>query len=204
VLSPSLLREFRCHVGCTACCNVSITLDFTDDEFQRFLWRDDVMTMAHSRFRRRYVTVNGHRFPIMSYPQYKDPRCPFLRPIRDDGVMGCGFWTSNNSTQPLECSSAPQVSIQTRGADTTVIMKRPFGRAWIWKVPPQCEFDPLLDTPGDLTHAVNLSGEITVLRRYQYWADFFRIPTHIPAIIATMQHLKEHIAKDGVHLVKVF
>jgi hypothetical protein len=202
-LSPSLLREFRCHVGCTACC-LSFTLDFTEDEFQRFLWRADISQEAHMRLRKRRITVNGRMFTIMSYPQYKDPSCPFLRATRPGGALGCGFWTTGNSTQPLECAAAPQISMTTRGPDTTVLMKRPFGRGWNWKVPPQCEFDPLLDGPGDLARAVDLRDEIALLRRYQHWADLLKIPTHLPAIISTMQHLKERVAKEGVHLVRVF
>jgi len=202
-LSPSLLRAFRCHVGCTACC-LSITLDFTEAEFARFVWSDDVAGPARHKFRPRKVQVNGFTYTILSYPQYQDPSCPFLRPTRPGGALGCGFWTQNNGTQPLECSAAPQLSMTTRGPDTTVLMKRPFGRGWAWKEKPQCEFEPTLDGIGDLARAVDLRDEIALLHRYQHWADVLHIPTHLPAIITAMHALRETVAERGVHLVQVF
>lgn len=201
-LSPSLLRAFHCHLGCTACC-LPITLDFTEEEFRKLHWSDDIEQAARLRFRPRRVVVNGYPYTIMSYPQYKDPACPFLRPTRPGGALGCGFWTANNATQPLECSSAPQLLMTTRGVGMTMITKHIFTRGFKWKVPPQCEFAPTITSVDDLARAVDLKDEIALLHRYQYWADFLHIPTHLPAIITAMQHLKETVEKQGAHLVQV-
>jgi hypothetical protein len=203
LLSPSLLRSFRCHVGCTACCGVTITLDFTEAEFQQFVWSASVDTPAREGFSKRRIAVNGETFTIMTFPQYKYPSCPFLRPTREGGAYGCGFWTATDSTQPLECHAAPQISITERGKGITVIAKRPFGRAWQWKVTPQCEFDSLIDGVGDLDRAVDLADEIDTLQRYQHWADMLHVPTYIPEIIAAMHILKDTCKQKGVHLVQV-
>jgi hypothetical protein len=202
-LSPSLLRVFRCHVGCTACC-LAITLDFTEDEFARFIWSADIAANAKTRFAPRRITVNGKTFTIYTCPQYLSPSCPFLIPSRPGGALGCGFWTTSNSTQPLECAAAPQLMMTTRGVGTTVLMKRPFGRGWAWKERPQCEFEPLLDSPGDLTRASDLRDEIALLHRYEHWAQTLEIPTHLPAVIDTMLRLNSTVANTGVHLVPVF
>jgi len=201
-LSPSLLRSFRCHVGCIACCGV-FTLDFTEGEFARFIWSADVDASARAGFTKRRIAVNSKTFTIMTFPQYKYDACPFLRPTREGGALGCGFWTAADSTQPLECHAAPQISITERGKGNTVIAKRPFGRAWQWKVKPECEFDNLIDTIADLDRAVDLDDEIDTLQRYQHWADMLGIPTYIPECIAAMRNLKDTCMQKGLHLVQV-
>lgn len=205
-LSPSLLRKFNCHTGCTACC-LPFTLDFTVYEALSFDWSEDIEGEFMNRFHSRGININGETYLIMSYPQYKDDKCPFLRPTREGGALGCGFWTSNNSTQPLECAAAPQLLISTRGQrhPGTVLSKRPFGRASQWKVVPECEFDPIIDKleklPEDTSHLVD--NEIMLLERYQHWAETLNIPTWIPQIITSMKVLPDLVESQGLHLIEV-
>lgn len=187
-LSPSLLRRFACHVGCTACC-LPFTLDFTNDEFNSFVWKEDVDSEAIGKFETRILQVNGKEQPIQTYKQYLDDSCPFLRPTRDEGALGCGFWTEDNSTQPLECAAAPQLLMTTRGQGATVLMKRPFGRGWAWKDKPQCEFDPVADSPGKIDDDFDLSNEIMLLERYNHWAEYLEIETYIPEILDVLPNL---------------
>jgi hypothetical protein len=203
-LSPSILRSFRCVDGCTACC-LSFTLDYLPREFSFYstLWEEGVTQMAQEKFEKREVEVNGLKGYVMSYPQYKDPACPFLRPTRQGGALGCGFWHVGNATQPLECASAPQLMFTTRGLENTVLLKRPFGRAWAWKDKPQCEFSPILDHPGQVDPAYHCDNERMLLQRYREWANYFQIPHHFDVVIDAMTHLAQTIHEGGVRLVQV-
>jgi hypothetical protein len=203
-LSPSLLRGFRCRAGCTACC-LPFTLDYTPEEFTALgeRWRDDIAVQAQAQFSERSVEVNGVQYPIMTYEQYKDPACPYLRPTRENGALGCGFWTSDNTTQPLECAAAPQLLMTTRGEGISLIMKKPFGRAWAWKQKPQCEFDPRAERLTDIPDTYDLSPEIALLERYAHWAAHFAIPTYLEEIIAAMRELPSLIRAAGGHMVRV-
>lgn len=193
VLAPSLLREFRCIDGCTACC-LPFTLDFLPSEFANFLekWAPDVAEQAEQEFSRREVEVNGVKREIFSFKQYEYPTCPYLRPTRKGGALGCGFWTEfNTPTQPTECAAAPQISITTRGPRQTMVMKKPFGRAWQWRVTPQCEFDDRVESLRGLPDEYDLTNEINIFRRYLGWAQYFEVETWIPEVIEAMGHLPQ-------------
>jgi hypothetical protein len=197
-VSPSLLRSFRCVAGCTACC-LPFTLDFLPEEFEAGWPIEEVEAHARARFMQRTIEINGRRRPVWSYPQYLDDRCSFLRPTREGGTLGCGFWPQ----QPLECAAAPQLLVTTRGQGATVVMKRPFGRGWAWKDRPQCEFDPIIDRLDDIPDAFDLSNETGLLRRYGRWAAYFEIDTVIPAVIDVMSRLPSLLRTHGLHLVPV-
>lgn len=200
-LSPSLLRAFRCVPGCTACC-LPFTLDFTPDEFESLPWPAEIRVQAEAVFEPRTIDVNGRTVEVMSYPQYRDDACPFLRPTRDGGQLGCGFW-NGNAGQPVECAAAPQLLVTTRGEGTTVLMKRPFSRGWKWQTRPQCEFDPIIDDPGDLPDDYDFGDEIGLLERYERWADHLGVPTFIPEVIGGLECLPERLRIEGIGLVRV-
>lgn len=209
VVAPSLLREFRCVAGCTACC-LPFTLDYTNDEYDSFGldgWTEEIAVQTLDEFEPRQLEVNGKNFEIQTYPQYKDPSCPYLRPTRttDSGevALGCGFWSADNSTQPLECAAAPQLLMTTRGEGTTVIMKRPFGRGWAWKDKPQCEFDPVFDKIDKIPDDFDLSNEVMLLERYCHWANYLEIDTYLPEIIAVVENLPDELRRSGLTSVVV-
>ena len=201
-ISPSVLRQFTCVSGCTACC-LPFTLDFTPEEFDTLEWNEEIAEQATRQFGPRWIYVNGKAHKIYTYEQYKDPSCPYLRPTREGGALGCGFWTQNNSTQPLECAAAPQILMTTRGEGNTVIMKRPFGRGWAWKDKPQCEFDPVIDHPGKIDLQFDLSNEIMLMERYESWAQHLGIETHIPEIISGLSRLPQLLRDSGIKMIQV-
>lgn len=201
-VSPSVLRQFNCASGCTACC-LPFTLDFTPEEFDTLDWTEEIAEQAIDQFSMRVVEVNGAKHPVYSYPQYLDDSCPYLRPTREGGALGCGFWTADNSTQPLECAAAPQLLMTTRGEGNTVIMKRPFGRGWAWKNKPQCEFDPVIDHPGKIPDTYDFTDEITLLNRYEGWAKHFGIPTYIPEIIEVLENMPSILRAEGIKMIPV-
>lgn len=206
-LSPSLLRRFACHVGCTACC-LPFTLDFTNDEFNSFVWKEDVDEEAVAKFENRILQVNGKEHPIVTYKQYLDDSCPFLRPTRDEGALGCGFWTEDNSTQPLECAAAPQLLMTTRGEGTTYLTSRPFGRGWAWKEKPECEFDPVPTKIWELPDeeiSSEIQDKVMLLERYLHWSEYLEIDTYLPECVQAMKHLptllKDQNVMAGVRIV---
>lgn len=207
-VSPALLRRFTCVEGCIACCCVRITVDFTPEEFLNFEWTEEVSTDAQDLFKTRVIEVNGKEYDIITYEQFKDPACKFLRPIRGkENVLGCAFYLyGGNDTQPLECAAAPQLLMSHRGPDT-IITKRPFGRAWAFKVTPQCDFEPIFtrsDQVPEGTGAMLLKNEIALLRRYLHWAEYLDIPTYIPDVIKVLEELPDMIRKSpAVHTVQV-
>lgn len=201
-IAANMVREFRCVSGCTACC-LPFTLDFTPEEYDGFEMAPDIEEQALDLFSTRPVTVNGEKHTVVTYEQYKDPSCPFLRPTREGGALGCGFWTEDNSTQPLECAAAPQLLMTTRGEGRTYIMKKPFGRGWAWKDKPQCEFDPVIDKVSNIPENYDLSNEIMLLERYHHWANHFGIDTYLPQIVETMNDLPEHLRASNLASVQV-
>lgn len=177
-LSPTLVRDFTCVSGCSACCSIAVTLDYLDSEVEQFQWNKAERKEVIIAFKRRSVTVNGTERFVWSYPQYADNRCPWLRNVRPDGNLGCSLWTNEDMLQPLECASSPNLSFDWRKeTSVTYIKKRPFGRASQWANVPQCEFDP-----GCRDDSV--ANELKVLRRYKLWAETFELNTYIDEIIA--------------------
>lgn len=201
-IAPSMLRNFTCVAGCTACC-LPFTLDFTPEEFDTLDWLPEISGQAIRDFNMRMIEVNGVRKEVFTYEQYKDPSCPYLRPTREGGALGCGFWTETNSTQPLECAAAPQLLMTTRGKGHTVIMKRPFGRGWAWKDRPQCEFDPVYDKISNIPDDYDLTDEINLLKRYYAWSQHLGVETWFPEVIEAMENLPDLLKKSGLTSVIV-
>ena len=210
-LSPTLLREFKCVSGCVACCQ-AFTLDFTPQEWRRFRWTEEVRKQARACFTPRLVEVCGENFKVVSYDQSKLSACPFLRPTRETQsgtpALGCGFWTSSNSTQPLECAAAPQLRMEARAAPApdlfgvagrrvSVIAKKPFGRGWLFDA--QCDFSPVereaLKQRVGLGLTI-LDDTVALLNRYQLWANHFKIETRIPALLAALKIFPAWVAQQ--------
>lgn len=187
-LSPSLLRNFTCVSGCTACC-LPFTLDFTNDEFNQGSqdWKEEVDNDAIDLFTTRIIQVNGEDHPIQSYPQYKDDKCPFLRPVREDGNLGCSFWPH----QPIECAAAPQVLMTTRGLGNTVIMKKGFGYGWKWQIKPECEFTDIPMKKSDIPAEVDMQNSVYLFERYLHWAEYVGVETWIPEILEVLPDLPD-------------
>lgn len=80
-VSPSIMRRFSCVSGCTACC-LPFTLDYTPDEFNTFAWTDEIVDQAVDQFKSRFIEVNGKYHEVVTYEQFRDPKCPYLRPTR--------------------------------------------------------------------------------------------------------------------------
>lgn len=201
-LSPSLLRDFTCTVGCTACC-LPITLDYTPEEFATFEWTDEIAAQAEEQFYVRVINVNGEDAEVATYEQFREPSCPYLRPTREGGALGCGFWTADNSTQPLECAKAPQLLVTTRGEGHHCLMSRPFGRGWAWQNKPQCEFSPILDNLREVPEEFDYSQYQMLLERYLHWSDHFGVETYIPEVLEVLPHLHEILREEGLHMVDV-
>jgi hypothetical protein len=216
--SPALRRTFECKVGCIACCSVKITVDFSPEEFASFKWSKKVRAKATDLFSKREIEVNGKQFPIFTYNQFADPACQFLDNVREGGALGCSFYPH----QPLECASAPQLSMTTI-AGHSVITKRPFGRWQQWTNVPQCIFSP---TPVPLSPLMRtkkkkkkapindadheLANEIGLLKRYKGFADYFELDTHLDAVIQALRDLPDTLeeaaglSKDpAIHYLKV-
>lgn len=204
VVSPSVMREMTCVAGCTACC-LPFTLDFMNVEWNTLWdsWADEIKDEANKLFYTREVTVSGVTMPVQTYDQFKDESCPFLRPTREGGALGCGFYTGRGITQPLECASAPNLLMTTRGAGNTVLMKRPFGYGWKWEQSPQCEFDPVVDRITNIPDTFDLSYEIALLERYQAWATYFQISTYIPGIVEVLQDFPAQLRESQLRSVRV-
>jgi Fe-S-cluster containining protein len=199
-VSPALLRSFKCHLGCTACC-LPFTVDFSPDEFTSFPWSQEVRNKAKDLFEQRNVEVNDRKYLVFTYHQYRDKACQFLTPNREGGALGCSFYPN----QPLECAAAPQLLMTTRG-DVSVITKRPFGRASQWKNVPQCEFSPTPTPVSELLRASRyptltddpnhpLANEIMLLKRYQHFAEYFELDTYIKEAIEALGALPSYIAE---------
>lgn len=191
LIYPSLARDFTCVAGCTACC-LPFTIDYTPQEMRthRESWDKETRERLDALFTERMVEVNGKRSKIYSYAQYLDDQCPFLQPVREQGALGCSLYPA----QPLECASAPQLRMSTRGDKYATISKQPFGRAWAWNDTPQCEFSP----SGPIPEAdVDLSNEIGLLRRYKVWADLFQIKTVIPEVVKVLSHFRENLIETN-------
>jgi hypothetical protein len=207
VVTPSIMRDFACVAGCTACC-LPFTLDFTNDEFNSLEWTNGIEEEAIDRFRTRHIVVNDKVFPIQTYEQFRDDACPFLRPtrIRADGAsaLGCGFWTADNSTQPVECAAAPQLLMTTRGIGVTALMSKPFGRGWKWQNKPQCDFDPVIDRIAKIPDDYDLSDKINLLERYRHWAEYLEVDTWIPEILEVLSDFSARLRASNLQSVVVF
>lgn len=198
-VSPALMRYFECRQGCTACC-LPFTLDFTPHEYNGLPLRV-ANKRLDKRFYTREVDVNGKKFPVQSYDQYKDDACPFLTPNRRNGEtsLGCAFWDKDPG-QPMECEAAPQVLMTSRGPDVSMITSRPFGRGWAWKDKPQCIFHPVADKlaaiPDDALSQCD--SRANTLQRYLHWAEYLEVKTVLPEAIEAVRNLPDILRENGM------
>lgn len=166
LVAPSVFREFICTVGCTACCYVTITLDYFPGETQFAELPSDVQ----KQFKVRDIYVNGRLFPIISHDRrHLVSKCQFLTESTRGGGPGCGLWPR----PPLECQAAPQSQLMQIRPGKTYLLKKPFSRAWRFKQKPQCQFVANQDL------SLVLAGDIAILRRYLAWASFLNMPTDL-------------------------
>ncbi len=174
VITPSVFREFRCIDGCHACCAVAITLDYIPEEYNSL----PSEMRARVDWEVRPVLVNGQEIPIWSVNQAPYPFCPYLTAVRPNGGMGCSLWPK----QPIECASAPQVSVRYMRSGRTRLSKVPFGRAWRFPNKAQCEFHAE-DRQKTLTA---LKSDIRLLLRYERWAAYLGLKTLLPQLVGKL------------------
>lgn len=195
-VTPSLLRDFVCTPGCTACCQ-GFTLDFTPQEFWHTRpWDTDKLPIDIMEFfQTRHININNFEYPILTAKQYEHDHCPMLVPVESrGGNLGCSMWPM----PPLECEAAPNLLMTNRGEGVSMIMKKPFGRGWAWKETPQCQFNP-----PENPMKVDLTQEIKLLRRYQHWADYMKIPTVIDKIVEVMGDLPQRIHQNNGASIRI-
>lgn len=177
VVGPSMYRKFICVAGCSACClQGPLTLDFIPTEKS---WID-LDPKIKGMFEEVTAVVNGVKHPVMSLQK---PRgmCYFLTPRDGTSGMGCGIWQTGN---PLECWAAARIQIQKRGAEA-IMLKKGFPREWRWEVRAQCEY------PSFEWEQSELDTDLSVLDRYQEYADYFGILTVIPIVKELLQESYE-------------
>lgn len=174
VITPSVFREFRCIAGCHSCCAVAITLDYLPMEFEQLPQERKDRT----DWKMRTIQVNGVEREIMSVNQAPYPFCPYLTADRGNGAKGCSLWPM----QPLECASAPQVSVRYMRSGITRLSKVPFGRAWRFPNRAQCEFH----AEDEAKTREALKSDIRLLGRYQKWAAHLGIMTLLPALVGQL------------------
>lgn len=189
IIGDSFFRRFSCSLNCGACCDVNITLDYRQ--------LDNIHPDYRNMFEKRIVEVNSRKLKIYTCTSRQhsfDNSCFFL--TRDDdpddpeprGPLGpCLLWDKPYSP-PCECIRAPQIQVLMHQKGYSMLLKKPFGRAWRYPRTPQCKFEA--------TNSVEVMGLQTDIDRlfalYQ-WADYFRIQTALPMIVA---HLRGVIAGD--------
>lgn len=203
LVMPSLARRFTCVSGCSACC-LPFTLDFCPAEWaglSRNLVAKQGAPNPRNLFEEREIEVNGTEHTILSYPQYKDDKCPFLQPIRDDGNPGCSFVPGQN-LQPLECATAPQILNSTRGDYYATISSRPFGRGWAWKDKPQCDFEPVALTEKELEE-IDMTDKIALLGRYSLWADHLGVRTVIDQVVEILSDFRSRLISNNMRSIVV-
>lgn len=180
VFGESVFREFVCTPGCFRCCWIDSTLDYSpteaawtnlDGEVQKIF---DVLP----------VTINGVERHIRTRQDRKeqDRPCTYLSLGRTDGseVTGCQLWPNH----PLECYAAPVVHVVTVAnmPGVTRIQKKPYGRAWRYDPPLQCQF-VIHDQVREA-----LRYDLRVWQRYLEWAKYFEIKTVVPEIIEFIEN----------------
>ena len=173
VVGPAMFRRFTCHSQCNACC-AKLSLDYLPGEF--------IGVQHQEGFSERFVKVNGTEFNVMTNPMYQQDLCQFLVAEVPGRALSC----SQFPNPPLSCISAPQIKFgYLKNVEEGIVSKRPYGRAWAMKTTPQCEFDnvPLEE--------MNLEGDIEILTQFIEWADYFNIPTVLPAV---QQYLRDVLA----------
>lgn len=193
-VSPAIMRGFECKLGCTACC-LPFTLDYTPEEWAQG-WEG---TQDVERFEVREVLVNDKKFPVYSYPQYQDPQCPYLAPVREGGALGCTFW-GKGAGPPVGCASAPQILFTSRGAEVSMLTSKIFGRGWKWDNPAQCIFHPVADKlsaiPADADNQCHERADL--LRRFLHWAEYLGLDTVLPQAIDAVEHLPDILKEHGM------
>lgn len=173
LVTPSLFRTFICAAGCTACCQ-KFTLDYTPHEFHTY-------TIDPTGFAERRVLINGKQKTVYTNDQNANPLCDFLTAIKPSGGLGCAQWPA----PPLSCISAPQLQFIQMRPQRTYVLKKPYGRAWAMTPTPKCEFIPF-----DGWEGVDVTGMVSILKRFQEWARYFGIKNCIQNVIRELQRLE--------------
>lgn len=158
---PSFFRTFICPPGCHACC-LNFSIDFLPCN-----------NINNELLCNRTITVNSKEFTVTSY--FNEGKCNFLKPIRDNNTLGCSLFPLTC----LSCAEAPQIGLRKK-KNISVLMKTPYGRAWAFKLKPQCKF---------INQLTNLKSEINLLKRYLEYANYFKIKTILPEIIDFLTYL---------------
>lgn len=186
-IGSSFYRKFTCVAGCIVCCaNPSVSLDFIPSEIVRLDPIDQYL------FSPRDVVVNGKTFPILSRakPGKKpvavrendgSPYCSFLKPVRDNGGLGCSLWQVGS---PLGCATAYNIRISER-EDRVLITKQGPSRGWLYDPRPECIFEPV---PVD---EADLETNIALFDRMAVWADYFEIPAAVSRLFELTHFLRD-------------
>lgn len=179
-IGASMFKRFVCADGCTSCC-LPFTIDYTPDEFK------DLPEELQDRvpWHVREIDVAGHRRPIITFDQSVLPRCPYLTAeLPHGGGLGCALWPKS----PIECASAPQVTIRYQRPAQAYVTKRPFGYGWRFKpTPAQCAFYVEDD---EAALRIILLKDAQLLSRYQHWAEYLNIPTVLPKVITILRSFR--------------
>lgn len=188
VIAPSMWRTFICTVGCSACCWVDITLDYMPHEAQL------IEIPGPERFEPREVIVNGSKYTVMTFDRRKQPgKCPMMSDTIREGGPGCSLWPN----PPLECQAAPQLQVLQARPNQTYLMKKPFSRAWRFKITPECQF-----VPADDLSSMGIAGDLALLERYVLWAKYLEIETVLPSIVNFFKRVLETgLIPEGAYVV---
>lgn len=186
-ISGTFWRDFKCPAGCTACCQLSFSIDFIPSGFEKSV-PDDKKHL----FEERTLTVNGVTKKLYTIPRNHPENgedCIFLinRRTDNENVKGCSLYPH----PPLSCKAGPQIKFMTReDSNTTYLTKRPFGRAWAFPEEPQCEFEHKRE--------VDYSDDLDTLKQFRDWAEYFEINTVIDHFIERVERAKH--MEDSVKL----
>lgn len=158
-VSPHIFRGTTCPMGCGGCCFRFSLVWLPEDP------RPDNLALEE-------VTVNGVRAPVYvdRQPENEGHFCKHLQ--RNTGL--CGI----HGVHPFTCDfETIRFTHQTHRVD---IANRLFGRGWSYtrvtgQVGAQCDLLP--------ASTVHRDSAVRKLKRLEQWADYFHLPTHLPAMI---------------------
>lgn len=179
-VGSSMFKRFVCADGCTSCC-LPFTIDYTPEEFAGL--PEELQDRVPWEVRE--IVVSGRRRAVVSFDQSVLPRCPYLTAeLPHGGGLGCSLWPKS----PIECASAPQVTIRYQRPAWTYVTKRPFGYGWRFKpTPAQCAF---FAEDDEVALRIILLKDAALLERYLHWAQYLGVDTVLPQVVALLRSFR--------------
>lgn len=163
-VSPLIFRGFLCPASCGACCK-PVSLDWLPSE--------ELPYVVESR----EIEFNGHKLTIFSDLSSESPFCHNLQ--REDAR--CAI----HGKHPYSCDfEMIRVGLSRGSKRQNALSNRLFGRGWALTRVDGSKGAACSMTPVSKEEVPNL---LRKLRRMQDWANFFKLTTVLPDIIAWVE-----------------